>query len=248
MTKERPQQKPPTEAMAFSMLALIRSMSSICRRTRARQPPGRAPARDAATHIDPEVLGDPAAVLPQHAKGHALLQEDAQLVAVLELHLQEEQRVKASHHRSVPRQDASVQGLLLGYQLGQRTDVGRVDVQALHHHKLPGHSGFAGILEETEMLMATARGSAPGRRTTVDTHTHTHTPPVKEEPPRSPRRPLKAQPAPGPCTDQHPDRTRDQGQLHHTEKDMGEEEEEEPCGLPAPAPSGASPDHQSHCA
>lgn len=29
MTKERPQQKPPMEAMAFSMLALIRSMSSI---------------------------------------------------------------------------------------------------------------------------------------------------------------------------------------------------------------------------
>ena len=31
MTKERPQQKPPMEATAFSMLALIKSMSSICR-------------------------------------------------------------------------------------------------------------------------------------------------------------------------------------------------------------------------
>lgn len=31
MTKERPQQKPPIEATAFSMLALIRSMSFICR-------------------------------------------------------------------------------------------------------------------------------------------------------------------------------------------------------------------------
>ena len=31
MTKERPQQNPPMDATAFSMLALIRSMSSICR-------------------------------------------------------------------------------------------------------------------------------------------------------------------------------------------------------------------------
>lgn len=30
MTKERPQQNPPIEATAFSMFALIRSMSSIC--------------------------------------------------------------------------------------------------------------------------------------------------------------------------------------------------------------------------
>lgn len=42
----------------------------------------------ARTHVDAKVLRHSAAVFPQHAEGHALLQEDAHFVLVLEFNLQ----------------------------------------------------------------------------------------------------------------------------------------------------------------
>lgn len=60
MTKERPQQKPPMEAMAFSMLALIRSMWSIC----------------------PRAGGDVLIIIPTHTHTHTSLSHTCTLMAL----------------------------------------------------------------------------------------------------------------------------------------------------------------------